>query len=117
MKTVIATILAATLFATASFSPASAASRNEKIAAVAIVGLAAVAVLTAKAADHFDRQDRKNEYKVNKPRVSYKKEKLNKYGFTTEKVWERPGCKKLQRQCQSGNSKSCFSYEERCQIN
>ncbi|MEO1205708.1 MAG: hypothetical protein AAFV45_05195 [Pseudomonadota bacterium] len=41
----------------------------------------------------------------------------NKYGFTTEKVWNRPGCKKLERKCNRGNTRACFKYEDRCQIN
>ncbi|MDX2288048.1 MAG: hypothetical protein NW217_04425 [Hyphomicrobiaceae bacterium] len=117
MKTVIATILAATVFATASFSPAAAASRGEKIAAVAIVGLAAVAVLAAKAADHVDRHEGRGGHKYKSSRVGYKKHKLNKYGFTTEKVWERPGCNKLKRQCKSGSENACVRFEDRCQIN
>lgn len=43
--------------------------------------------------------------------------KVNKYGFTTEKVWNRPGCRSLQAKCSNGFSKACFRYEERCQIN
>lgn len=43
--------------------------------------------------------------------------KVNKYGFTTEKVWNRPGCRRLQAKCSKGVGKACFRYEERCQIN
>ena len=109
-KSIVATVLVSALTLTSTaIAPAQAGNNNaKKFVTGLVIGAAVAAALSnRKGYSGLKRHQRK----------TYRRYKKNKYGFTTEKVWKRKGCKSLQRKCDNGSRHACYRYEDRCQIN
>lgn len=105
-KSLFAVILAAAMIFAAQApvsNEAHAGNNAKKFVAGLVVGAAVAAALVSNSHQPPSRVSNRS--------------RVNKYGFTTEKVWNRPGCRKLENRCNRGNGNACRKYEERCQIN
>lgn len=108
LKSLFAAALIATVATAAQpAAPAEAGNNGKKFVAGLVIGAAVAAAMVSNS---------------NKPRHTTfgsgrGRPKVNKYGFTTERIWETPACRRLEAKCSNGFGKACMRYEERCQIN